>query len=566
MALISFKNFSFRYGNLKQPTLKNINLDINAGEKLLIAGPSGSGKSTLAHCINGLIPFTYKGEITGSLTIKNFKPYEKSIYEISEVVGTILQDQDGQFVGLSVGEDVAFSFENNKIPQEEMFSKVKKSLKEVEMLDYINESPHNLSGGQKQKVSMAGILSSDAEVLLFDEPLANLDPVSGFKAMETIDKIHEATGKTIIIVEHRIEDVLAHNFDRVVVVNNGEIAADGTPDEILASDSLKEYGLREPLYVEVLKNANINIKSEDKLSKIENAYKFKDTILNLYKENKPSKKDIHKTSLLSIKNISYKYFDDMPYTIKDVSFDINKGEILAILGNNGAGKSTLFKVISGICKQQKGTIMYNGKKIDKWSVRKRGKFIGYVMQNPNHMITKNMIFDEVAFGLVNYGFKSEEIEKRVIDALTICGLNKYKKWPVSSLSYGQKKRLTIASILAMKPEIIILDEPTAGQDYRNYKEFMGFLENVKNTGVSIIMITHDMHLALEYADRAVVLSDGQVIDDNSVYEVLSNEDVIKRANLKETSISELGHLYGIYDESDFLSFFTGRLKEGEKIE
>lgn len=563
MALVTFKDFTFRYSNLKQPTLKNINLQIKPGEKLLIAGPSGSGKSTLAHCINGLIPFTYKGEITGSLTINDFKPYEKSIYEISEVVGTILQDQDGQFIGLSVGEDVAFAYENRNVAQTEMFKNVRSSLEEVSMLNFINESPHSLSGGQKQKVAMAGILSSEGEILLFDEPLANLDPVSGYRAMETIDKIHKDTGKTIIVVEHRIEDVLSHNFDRIIIVNEGEIVADGTPDEILASDSLRQNGLREPLYIECLKSSGICIHKEDNLSSIKNTLKFKEVMLKGFNEKKDDKKDRVISPILSIKNVSFKYYKDMPYTIKNVSFDINKGEIMAIVGNNGAGKSTLFKVISGICKQQEGSVIYKGKPIDHMSVRKRGEIIGYVMQNPNHMITKNMIFDEVAFGLRNHGHEESEITEIVNETLKVCGLFKYRKWPVSSLSYGQKKRLTIASILSMKPEIIILDEPTAGQDHKNYKEFMGFLEQVKKTGIGIVMITHDMHLALEYADRAVVLSQGEIIKDSSVYDVLSNEEVINRANLMETSISKLGRLYGVADEMDFLSYYTNKLKDGE---
>lgn len=562
MSLISFKNFSFRYANLKVPTLKNINLDIEAGEKLLIAGPSGSGKSTLAHCINGLIPFTYKGEIKGNLEINGIKPYEKSIYEISKHVGTILQDQDGQFVGLSVGEDVAFAYENSNVPVDEMHRGVNKALKEVGMLDFVKEAPHNLSGGQKQKVAIAGILATDTDILLFDEPLANLDPVSGKRAMEIINSIHCNTKKTVIIVEHRIEDVLEHNFDRIIVMDNGEIVADGHPDEVLVSDILPQYGLREPLYIEVLKNTGVELSAKDKISQIGNAVKFKNDVISIYEKREFRKPPQEKSPVLSIENVSYKYYKEMPYTIKDISFNINKGEVLAILGNNGAGKSTLLKVISGIAKQQQGTIRLNGEAIDNWSVRKRAETIGYVMQNPNHMITKNMIFDEIAFGLRNSGCSEDVINERVEETLKTCGLYQYRKWPVSSLSYGQRKRVTIASILAMRPEIIILDEPTAGQDHRNYREFMGFLEEIKISGTSIVMITHDMHLALEYADRAVVISSGEVIADDSVYNILSNADVIERANLKETSISKLAHIYGVKDESSFLAYFTYKIKGG----
>lgn len=560
MPIISFKNFSFRYDNLKEATLKNINLNIESGEKILIAGPSGSGKSTLAHCINGLIPFTYKGQITGSLQIKDITPYKTSIYDISKYVGTILQDQDGQFVGLTVGEDTAFAYENNMIPQKEMFKGVNKALTEVGMLDFINSTPHNLSGGQKQKVSIAGILATDTDILLFDEPLANLDPASGVKAMEIIDKIHAETHKTVIIVEHRIEDVLEHNFDRIIVINNGEVAANGSPDIILPTNTLNSFGLREPLYIELLKNINAPLSSDNKISKIDNCIKYKDIIMKNYKNNPIKNSSVEKNALLSVENISFKYFEDLPYRLKNINFSIKEGEMLAILGNNGAGKSTLLKVISGIVKHQNGTIKYKDKIIDKWSIKKRAEIMGYVMQNPNHMITKNMIYDEIAFGPRNFGVTEDEVNIRVEEALKICGLYKYRKWPVSSLSYGQKKRLTIASILSMKPKIIFLDEPTAGQDHKNYKEFMTFLEKIKKSGVSIVMITHDMHLALEYADRAMVLCDGEIIASDSVFNIMSNEDILKKANLKETSISKIAHLMNIPDVSDFLSYFVTMLK------
>jgi energy-coupling factor transport system ATP-binding protein len=561
--VISFRDFYFRYDNLKEPTLKAINLDIEAGEKVLIAGPSGSGKSTLAHCINGLIPFTYKGKIDGNLEIQGVKPYEKSIYEISQYVGTILQDQDGQFVGLSVGEDVAFAYENKAASQNEMFEGVNHALKEVGMLDYIQETPFNLSGGQKQKISIAGILTTDAEIMLFDEPLANLDPASGKRAMATISRIHQQMKKTVIVVEHRIEDVLEYGFDRIVVIHEGQIVGDGHPDEILASNLLAEFGLREPLYVEALKQAKVEITCQDKISNIANIRKFKDQVIQAYHQANFCRKPSENKDVLSVDAVSYRYFHDAPYIIEDISFVIKQGEILAVLGNNGAGKSTLLKVLSGIARQQKGIIKYMGESIDDWSARKRSKIIGCVMQNPNQMITKQMLFDEVAYGLRNNSCNEELVGERVEEALRICGLLKYRRWPVDSLSYGQKKRVTIASILVMQPKIIILDEPTAGQDYRTYKEFMGFLEKIKETGISVVMITHDMHLALEYADRALVLSGGRIIAADTVFNVLSDSRIINQANLKETSISKMAQIYEVQDVSGFISFFIQQLKSGE---
>ena len=554
--MISFKNFSFKYNNVVDKTLKNIDLTINKGEKVLIVGPSGSGKSTLSHCINGLIPFSYNGEIEGELIIDNIKPYEESLSDVSKKVGTILQDQDSQFIGLSVGEDVAFNFENNAMPLKEMKVKVIDALELVNMVDFINHSPYELSGGQKQRVSLAGVLGSDAEVLLFDEPLANLDPASGKEIMQLINDIHEKTNKTIIIVEHRIEDVLEQPFDKVIVVNKGEVQGFGTPDEILKSDLLKNNGLREPLYLEAMKLAGCDISKSENLKDLTNIDERNKEVLKNWFNNETSNKDsiIKEEKILEVKNLAFSH-DGIKNTINDVSFHLNKGEILAVLGNNGAGKSTLCRLITGILKPQKGSIFLNNQCIDSWSIKQKGSSIGYVMQNPNQMISQHMIKDEIALGLKCRNYSKEEIDKKVEEVLKICGLYPYRNWPVSALSYGQKKRVTIASILAINPEVIILDEPTAGQDYKHYTEFMEFIKELSAQGISIILITHDMQLTLEYCHRAVVLSGGEKIADDKPSNILTDENIIKKANLKETSLSTLAKSIGIANTNDFVQFF-----------
>ena len=554
--MISFKNFSFKYNNVVDKTLKNINLTINKGEKVLIVGPSGSGKSTLSHCINGLIPFSYNGEIEGELIIDNIKPYEESLSDVSKKVGTILQDQDSQFIGLSVGEDVAFNFENNAMPLKEMKVKVIDALELVNMVDFIDHSPYELSGGQKQRVSLAGVLGSDAEVLLFDEPLANLDPASGKEIMQLINDIHEKTNKTIIIVEHRIEDVLEQPFDKVIVINKGKVQGFGTPDEILKSDLLKNNGLREPLYLEAMKLAGCDISGSENLKDLSNIDEKNKEVLKNWFNNETSNKDsiIKEEKILEVKNLAFSH-DGIKNTINDVSFHLNKGEILAVLGNNGAGKSTLCRLITGILKPQKGSIFLNNQCIDSWSIKQKGSSIGYVMQNPNQMISQHMIKDEIALGLKCRNYSKEEIDKKVEEVLKICGLYPYRNWPVSALSYGQKKRVTIASILAINPEVIILDEPTAGQDYKHYTEFMEFIKELSAQGISIILITHDMQLTLEYCHRAVVLSGGEKIADDKPSNILTDENIIKKANLKETSLSTLAKSVGIANTNDFVQFF-----------
>lgn len=551
--VVEFKDFTFKYINQLEPTLKNINLEIKKGEKVLIAGPSGSGKSTLGSCLNGIVPFSKEGGFKGTLTVKNIEPYESSIFEISNLVGTVLQDQDGQFIGLSVGEDVSFIDENNLIPQSEMIKNTEKALKEVGMENFINHSPQELSGGQKQSVSLAGIMRSPAEILLFDEPLANLDPYSGKHAMKLICDIQKKTGKTIIVIEHRIEDVLEQEFDRVIILSKGEVVANGTPEELFRKDIFRQYGLREPLYIEALKYSGVNLETDSiyPISKIgtnENIKKVK-----TWCDSIELKEKRFKDNILSVQNLSFAY-DESKSILKDVNFSVNRGEILALLGNNGAGKSTLCKVITGIEKESSGDIIFLGKSIIKNSIKRRGEKIGFVMQNPNHMITQETPLEEVQFGLKIRGVKdfTEKAEK----ALEICGLHEFRHWPVTSLSYGQKKRLTIAAILALEPEVLILDEPTAGQDYKRYKEFMNFIKEIANKGVGIILITHDMHLALEYANRAIVLCNGTIIANNSPSIILGEKELMEKSNLKETSLSQMAEIMGLDPEMLMNSFIN----------
>jgi len=562
MNAIVFEDVTFKYSNLDEPTLSNINLRIEEGEKVLITGKSGSGKSTLAHCINGLIPFTYKGELQGRVTVNGKEPGGLSLFAMGTQVGSILQDQDCQFVGLSSAEDVAFALENDCVPPEDMGSVVDRALAHVDMLGHKAQPPQNLSGGQKQKVAIAGILAMDVPILLFDEPLANLDPASGKKAMETMIDIHGNTGKTILVIEHRIEDVLEHGFDRVIVMGEGRIVFDGTPDRLLAEDLLPRCGLRQPLYVEMLKFCGADIHEEDKISVLENTIKYKDQVVTRYLEDHFTDKRPDNKTILKLERVCYRYYKDDPFTIEDISFDVKVGEMLAIVGNNGAGKSTLLKAISGIAKYQQGSMFFEDSCIDKWTTKQRALAIGFVMQNPNHMLTKSMVFDEVAFGLRNFGVNEEETDRKVREALKICGLYEYRNWPVSSLSYGQKKRVTIAAILSMGPKVIILDEPTAGQDYTSYKEFMTYLDEIKKTGVGILLITHDMHLALEYADSSVVLSGGRVIARDYIDKILADPLIISKANLKHTSIERMGRLYGVEDISSFIAYFTRRITGG----
>ena len=561
--IISFKNFSFQYRAQKKPTLQDINLDIYPGERVLIAGPSGSGKSTLAACINGLNPFSNPGECSGTLTVDGVDAPHSSIFELAGHVGTVLQDPDGQFIGLTVGEDIAFSLENNCTPQPEMKEIVQHAAELVGIENHLGFAPHELSGGQKQRVSLAGVMVDDVKILLFDEPLANLDPATGKQAIELINTIQQKTDTTVLIIEHRLEDVLWRNVDRIVLVNEGRILADMRPDDLLSGSLLAENGIREPLYLTAMRYAGIAVTPEKHPAHIDSVVLDKADTARLHSwfqaEPLPAPKPAPEP-LLEVRDLCFGY-NKGQHTLQNVSFSIGKGEMVSIVGRNGAGKSTLSKLICGFETQDSGEIYLNGKDLKDENIRRRAKHIGYVMQNPNQMISKTMIYEEVAMALQGSGLTEEQILEKVDDTLKVCGLYPFRNWPVSALSFGQKKRVTIASVLVQDPELILLDEPTAGQDFRHYTDIMEFLQGLNTRGVTVVMITHDMHLMLEYTPRALVFCDGQLIADRSASAVLCDPELIERAALKETSLYTLANRCGIAPAEDFVERFIAADRE-----
>ena len=561
--IISFRNFSFQYRAQKRPTLTDINLEIYPGERVLIAGPSGSGKSTLAGCINGLNPFSNPGACTGTLTVDGVDAPHSSLFELSAHVGTVLQDPDGQFIGLTVGEDIAFALENSCTPQDEMHAITRHAAELVGIENHLGYAPHELSGGQKQRVSLAGVMVDQVKILLFDEPLANLDPATGKQAIELIDEIQKKTDTTVLIIEHRLEDVLWRNVDRIVLVNDGTILADLRPDELLSGSLLAENGIREPLYVTALRYAGVDITPDKHPAHVDSlvlddadTQKLRDWFTARPRPAAPPERE----PLLEVKGLSFGYQKGQQ-TLRDVSFSIGKGEMVSIVGRNGAGKSTLSKLICGFETPDAGEIFLNGKPLAEENIRRRAQHIGYVMQNPNQMISKTMIYEEVALGLQRSGLTEEQIREKVEATLRVCGLYPFRNWPISALSFGQKKRVTIASVLVLDPELILLDEPTAGQDFRHYTDIMEFLRGLNARGVTVVMITHDMHLMLEYTRRALVFCDGRLIADRTAAAVLCDPALVEQAALKETSLYTLANRCGIAPAQEFVERFIEQDRE-----
>ena len=557
--IISFKDFGFKYKTQSSPTLFDINLDIYPGQKVLILGASGSGKSTLCNCINGLIPFSFEGEITGTLTVAGKETKKSSIFELSKDVGTVLQDSDAQFVGLSVGEDIAFAMENICMPRSEMAPLVEKNASIVGMRDFIDHVPFELSGGQKQKVAIAGVFANDVSVLIFDEPLAALDPQMGMTAVSLIDDLAKDDNRTILIIEHRLEDVLYRPVDRIILMGGGRIVADMTPDELLKSTLLQEHGIREPLYITAMKYAGCSLEGNKNLCSLEdlefspeNESKLKSFFTSEYKplpqnQNEP---------VIEFDHVSFSY-DGKKKVLSDIDFTIRKGERIAIIGKNGAGKSTAAKLLCGLIRPSEGEIRLSGKDIRPLSVKEIGEKVSYVMQNPNQMLVKDIIKDEVGLALQIRGRSAEEIKEMTEKVLKACNLYKMRNWPVDAISYGQKKRVTVASMMALEPEILVLDEPTAGQDFRSYTDIMNFVNALNEEyGITILFITHDMHLAIENTERAIVFADGKLIAADRVCSVLANEQVIAEASLKQTSLYRLAVKLDLDPESTIERFIS----------
>ncbi len=561
--VIQFENFGFQYTAQAEPTLYDINLTVRKGEKILIAGPSGCGKSTLAHCINGLVPNSYPGKATGSLTIGGKNALKLDLFGLSKMVGTVLQDSDGQFIGLTVAEDIAFALENDCIPTQQMHEEVQRIADLVDVKRVLGHAPHEISGGQKQRVGLGGVMVGQVDILLFDEPLANLDPATGKQAIVLIDEIQKRTGCAVIIIEHRVEDVLYCPVDRIVVMGDGRILYDGNPDQVLCGDLLHRRGIREPLYVTALKYAGVTLTPNMRpsyLPELTLDEVQKEKVRSWFSQQPPVADKPQAPVLLRVENLDFTY-ESGHHALKGINAIVHKGEMLSIVGTNGAGKSTFSKVVCGFEIAQQGILELDGVDLNTLSIKERADHIGYVMQNPNQMISKTMIFDEVALGLRNRGISEEEIKPRVEETLKICGLYPFRNWPISALSYGQRKRVTIAAILVLRPEMILLDEPTAGQDLKHYTEIMDFLTELNRQGVTVVLITHDMHLMLEYTPRAVVFNAGQVIADKSAAEVLNSPEIVEAAHLKETSLFHLAHACGIDNAEEFTRRFIARDRE-----
>ena len=508
--IISFKNFSFQYRAQKKPTLHDINLDIYPGERVLIAGPSGSGKSTLAACINGLNPFSYPGECTGSLTVDGVDAPNSSIFELSAHVGTVLQDPDGQFIGLTVGEDIAFALENSCVPQKEMHEITRHAAELVGIENRLDHAPHELSGGQKQRVSLAGVMVDQVKILMFDEPLASLDPATGKQAIELIDEIQHKTDTTVLIIEHRLEDVLWRNVDRIILVNEGTILADLRPDELLATHMLAENGIREPLYLTAMRYAGIAITPEKRPAHVDTVVLDDADTARLHKWfhalplPEPGPAPEH---LLEVRGLGFGYTKGQS-TLHDISFSIGKGEMVSIVGRNGAGKSTTMNIMTGYIASTSGEVLIDGHNILEEPEAAK-KCIGYLPEQPP-LYFDMTVAEYLKFAAELKKVPKNERETQIEQVMELTGITAMANRLIKNLSKGYKQRVGLAQAILGYPEIIILDEPTVGLDPKQIIEIRELIRKLSEEH-TIILSSHILSEVSAVWDYIMIINHGKLV-------------------------------------------------------
>jgi energy-coupling factor transport system ATP-binding protein len=509
------QDLSFRYRDRQGAAINNITFSMNPGEILLVAGASGCGKTTLIRCINGLIPRSYKGEMSGQVIVFGEPTANWKLSQISQKIGTVLQDPERQILGTRVLNEVAFGLENLNLPREEILTRADESLKFLNIHHLRERETFTLSGGEKQKVALAGVLAMRPSILLLDEPLASLDPASAQDALDTFRFLAD-NGMAILMVEHRVEDVLRINPERAMFMREGEVRYLGNLSGLSMMVNYRE----------------VKLPAQD----IQNRAKADPPPVDLRilpGVAEQGKDDI----LVQFEDVTFGYDSEMN-VLHGVNLEIHRGDVIAVLGPNGAGKTTFVKHAIGLLKPRAGRVLVNGQNTRDASVAQIASTLGYVFQSPSHMLFAPTVREELSFGPKNLKHSMEQIAQEVKEALSIVNLSENEKDPPLAMSFGQQKRVSIAAILAMQSRILVMDEPTAGQDYQNYMNFMDSILQLPSFE-AVLFITHDVDLAVIYANRVLIVNDGRLVADGKPQDVLRDFDQLKANRLVPTSLLEL---------------------------
>lgn len=521
---IDFQNVTFLYEGSDHPALKNVNLSIKPGEIVLITGPAGSGKTTLCSCINGLIPHYHEGDLQGDVVVRGYNTKKARIGGLASLVGMVFQDPESQLVTSSVADEVAFGPENFGIAREEINERVMAALKATRLEGYEDREPYNLSGGEQQACVIASVYAVQPDIYVMDEPLANLDPAGRAQVLRLIIDVAKKRGKTLVIVEHTLEEVIPL-VDRIVVMNKGEIVRDGPVQEVLSLGDIPQVFTRPPIIrlAEQFLKSVIPVTPEKFYRELSSKYTLGTMQPDpaILREPHPSENPI-----IEIKELSYSYAQGTE-ALRDISLTIHAGELVAILGRNGSGKTTLVRHIIGLIKPEEGKIFVRGKDVARTPTHELAQDIGFCFQNPNHQIVTFKVRDEVIFGLRAHNIPPSEYDGRIHEALEIVDMLDYINAEVFDLGKGQKQRLALASVLALKPRILIIDEPTTGQDPQMAEGIFRIIQGLNKRGTTVLMITHQMEYAANYAHRAIVLRSGQISFDGSIKDLISNKKLME---------------------------------------
>ncbi len=528
------QNLSFRYHSRTVPAIRNINLSLEPGQIMLLAGSSGCGKTTLMRCINGLIPHSYRGEMSGEVLIHGQSVRGMSLSQISRNVGTLLQDPERQILGTYVLNEVCFGLESLGMSREEMLPIAHRALERLHISHLKDKETFFTSGGEKQKVALAGVLAMEPNILLLDEPLASLDPASAHEALQAFRELADE-GLSIMIVEHRVEDVLSINPEKVVYMDDGEITYSGDVAGLLEAVDYSRIKLPANVIARRAKGKPFPV--------------FKPTVPQLDPNSEP---------LVSFQDVRFQYKEDTPEVLHGINMEVRAGEVIAILGHNGSGKTTTVKHALGLLKPTTGKVLLGGKDSKKNTIAQAAKTIGYVFQSPTQMLFASTVREELSYGPENLGFSKEEVAANVDWAIETVHLEAELPTPPLALSFGQQKRVSIASVLSMRSRVLMMDEPTAGQDYWNYQSFMDTILQTPGFD-AIIFITHDLDLALIYANRVIVLYGGEIVADGHPQDILLDEENLKKWRLLPTSLLKLNQQLwpqtGQYMRAEALSQF-----------
>ena len=535
---IDFQKVTFTYEGSSNPALKDINISIKQGEIILITGPAGSGKTTLCSCINGLIPHFHEGNLQGEVVVRGYNTKKARIGGLASLVGMVFQDPESQLVTSSVADEVAFGPENFGVEREEINERVEAALKATRLEGYEEREPYNLSGGEQQACVIASVYALQPDIYVMDEPLANLDPSGRAQVLRLIIDVAKKRGKTLVIVEHALEEVIPL-VSRIVVMNQGEIVRDGTVEEVLSLGDVPQVFTRPPIV-----RLSEKFLQQAKPLTPENFYKELSSKYNLgnIQKNNPVKQDPipsnNKTPIIEVKDVSYSYTQDKE-ALRNISLTIREGELVAILGRNGSGKTTLVRHLIGLIKPSEGKIYVNGKDVALTPTHELAQDVGFCFQNPNHQIVTFKVREEIIFGLRAHNIPTSEYEERIHEALKIVDMLDYIDAEVFDLGKGQKQRLALASVLALKPRILIIDEPTTGQDPQMAEGIFSIIKNLNEMGTTVLMITHQMEYAATYAQRAIVLRSGEITFDGSINDLISNRKFMEENYLDLPEVTKI---------------------------